>query len=154
MYQKFSDPWKLLKKNKSVLNLNYQVILNYCEQIRFSKTKTLEIGCGYPQISYELYKKNFTVYGTDISKTVIKKSKKKYPELKNNLYVSNFLNFSLYQKIKPDIIILSEISWYILPELKKFIKWYKNLEKKTYLIHSLTVYDKKSKNMEKSIFMI
>lgn len=76
MYQKFSDPWKLLKKNKSGLNLNYQVILNYCEQIRFSRTKTLEIGCGYPQISYELYKKNFTVYATDISKTVIEKSKK------------------------------------------------------------------------------
>jgi len=121
MYQKFSDPWKLLKKDKSGLNLNYQVILNYCEKIRFSKTKTLEIGCGYPQISYELYKKNFTVYGTDISKTVIEKSKKKYPELKNNLYLSNFLNFSLYQKIKPDMIILSDISWYILSELKKFI---------------------------------
>lgn len=87
-------------------------------------------------------KKNFTVYGTDISKTVIEKSKKKYPELKNNLFVSNFLNFSLYQKIKPDIIILSDISWYVLPELKKFIKWYKNLKFKTYLIYSLTVYEK------------
>jgi SAM-dependent methyltransferase len=145
MYQKISDPWNALKIYKSGLNLNYQVILNYCEQIRFSKTKTLEIGCGYPQISYELYKKKFTVYGTDISKTVIEKSKKKYPELKNNLYVSNFLNFSLYEKIKPDIIILSNISWYILPELKKFIEWYKNLKKKTYLIHSLTVYGKRQK---------
>jgi SAM-dependent methyltransferase len=152
MYQKFSDPWKLLKKNKLGLNLNYQVILNYCEQIRFSKTKTLEIGCGYPQISYELYKKNFIVYGTDISKTVIEKSRKKYPELKNNLYVSSFLNFSLYKKIKPDIIILSDISWYILPELKKFIEWYKNLEKKTYLIHSLAVYDKKKQKYGKEYF--
>ena len=133
--------------------LHYQIILNYCEhirlnfceRIRFLKTKTLEIGCGYPQISYELYKKKFTVYGSDISKTVIEKSKKKYPELKNNLYVSNFLNFSLYQKIKPDIIILSDISWYVLPELKKFIEWYKNLKKKTYLIHSLAVYKKNQK---------
>jgi 2-polyprenyl-3-methyl-5-hydroxy-6-metoxy-1,4-benzoquinol methylase len=89
MYKKISDHWKLLEKNKSALNLNYQVILNYYEQIRFSKTKTLEIGCSYQQISYELYKKKFTVYGTDISKTAIEKSKKKYPELKNNLYISN-----------------------------------------------------------------
>jgi SAM-dependent methyltransferase len=152
MYQKISDPWKLLEKNKSGLNLNYQVILNYCEQIRFSKTKTLEIGCGYPQISYELYKKKFTVYGTDISKTVIEKSKKKYPELKNNLYRSNFLNFSLYEKIKPDIIILSDISWYVLPELKKFIVWYKNLKKKTYLIHSLAIYGKKKQKYGKGYF--
>ncbi len=130
MYQKISDPWKLLEKNKSGLNLNYQVILNYCEQIRFSKTKALEIGCGYSRILYELYKRKFAVYGTDISKTVIEKSKKKYPQFKNNLYVSNFLNFSLYQIINPNIIIMSDISWYILPELKKFIKWYKNLKKR------------------------
>ena len=152
MYQKFPDPWNLLKNSKSILHLNYQIILNYCQQIIFKKTKTLEIGCGYPQILYELYKKNFIVYGTDISKTVIEKSKKKYPELKNNLYVSSFLNFSLYKKIKPDIIILSDISWYILPELKKFIKWYKNLEKKTYLIHSLAVYDKKKQKYGKEYF--
>jgi 2-polyprenyl-3-methyl-5-hydroxy-6-metoxy-1,4-benzoquinol methylase len=152
MYQKISDPWKLLKKNKSGLNLNYKVILNYCEQIRFSKTKTLEIGCGYPQISYELYKKKFVVHGTDISKTVIEKSKKKYPELKNNLYVSNFLNFSLYQKIKPDIVILSDITWYVLPELRRFIRWFKNLKSKTYLIHSLTLYKKNVQKYGKKYF--
>ena len=152
MYQKISDPWKILEKNKSGLSLNYQMILNCCEHIRSSKTKTLEIGCGYPQISYELYKKKFTVYGSDISKTVIEKSKKKYPELKNNLYVSNFLNFFLYEKIKPDIIILSDISWYVLPELRKFIKWYKNLKSKVYLIHSLAVYKKNEQEYGKNYF--
>jgi hypothetical protein len=34
MYQKFSDPWSLLKKNKLGQNLNYQIILNYCNQIK------------------------------------------------------------------------------------------------------------------------
>ena len=78
MYKKISDPWNLLKKNKKTNNLNYQVIYDYCEQIRSSKKlKILEIGCGFPQISYELYIRKFKVYGTDISSTVIKKSKKK-----------------------------------------------------------------------------
>ena len=45
-------------------------------------------------------------------------------KIKNNLFVSEFLNFKLYEKINPDIIILSDISWYVLPELKKFINWY------------------------------
>ena len=130
MYKKVSDPWNLLKKNKKNKNLNYQIIYNYCEQIRSSKKLTiLEIGCGLPQNLYELYLKKFNVYGTDISKTVIEKSKKKYHKIKNKLFVSDFLNFSLYEKFKPDIIILSDISWYVLPELKKFIKWYKNLKK-------------------------
>ena len=78
MYKKFSDPWHLLDKNKQGLNLIYQIIFNYCEQVRSSKKLvTLEIGCGYPQISYKLYLKKFKVYGTDISETIIKKSKKK-----------------------------------------------------------------------------
>ena len=153
MYQKFSDPWNLLKKNKQGKNLNYEIIFNYCNQLkRNKKVTTLEIGCGFPQISYELLKNGFKAYGTDISKTVIKKSKKKYPKLKNNLFTSNFLNFSLYEKLNPDIIILSDITWYILPELKSFIKWYKNLNKRIYLIHSLTVYGRNKQKYGKEYF--
>ena len=127
MYQNFSDPWNLLKKNKldggGLGNLNYEIIYNICNQLKHKKKlTTLEIGCGFPQISNQLLKNGFKVYVTDISETVIRKSKKKYPKLKNILFASNFLNFSLYEKLNPDIIILSDITWYILPELKKFIK--------------------------------
>jgi len=153
MYQKFSDPWNLLKNNKLDYNLNYKIINNYCNQLKQKKKLiTLEIGCGFPQISNQLLKNGFKVYGTDISETVIRKSKKKYPKLKNNLFVSNFLNFTLYEKLNPDIIILSDITWYILPELKKFIKWYKNLKKETYLIHSLAVYGKNKQKYGKEYF--
>ena len=157
MYQKFSDPWLLLKNNKKVPNLNYEIIYNYCYQIRQKHTHTrkfitLELGCGYSQISYHLFKNNFKVYGTDISKTVINKSKKKYPKIKNNLFVSEFLNFKLHEKINPDIIILSDISWYVLPELKKFINWFKKLKKRSYLIHSVTVYGKNKQKYGKDYF--
>mgnify|MGYP001369433420 CR=1 FL=1 len=155
MYQKFSDPWNLLKKNKLVggSNLNYKIIYNYCNQLKQKKKlTTLEIGCGFPQISNQLLKDGFKVYGTDISETVIRKSKKKYPKLKNILFVSNFLNFSLYEKLNPDIIILSDITWYILPELKHFIKWYKGLKKEVYLIHSLAVYGKNKQKYGKEYF--
>ena len=156
MYQKFSDPWNLLKKNKldgRKGNLNYKIIYDYCNKLKQKKKlTTLEIGCGFPQISNELFKNGFKVYGTDISETVIRKSKKKYPKLKNNLFVSNFLNFSLYKKLNPDVIILSDITWYILPELKKFIKWYKGLKKEVYLIHSLAVYGKNKQKYGKEYF--
>ncbi len=156
MYQKFSDPWNLLKKNKldgKESNLNYKIIYSYCKKLKQKKKlTTLEIGCGFPQISNELLKNRFKVYGTDVSETVIRKSKKKYPKLKNNLFVSNFLNFSLYEKLNPDIIILSDITWYILPELKQFIKWYKGLKKEVYLIHSLAVYGKNKQEYGKEYF--
>jgi SAM-dependent methyltransferase len=155
MYQKFSDPWNLLKNNKldGTGNLNYNMIYNYCNKLKQKKKlTTLEIGCGFPQISNQLLKNGFKVYGTDISETVIGKSKKKYPKLKNNLFVSNFLNFSLYEKLNPDIIIFSGITWYILPELKQFIKWYKGIKKEVYLIHSLAVYGKNKQKYGKEYF--
>tara|TARA_B100000674_G_scaffold88732_1_gene61566 strand:- start:97 stop:735 length:639 start_codon:yes stop_codon:yes gene_type:complete len=156
MYKKFPDPWQLLKNNSNSQNINYQIIYNYCERVRDLKRKkkfiTLEIGCGYPQISNNLFKKGFRSFGTDISETVIIKSKKKYPKLKNKLFVSEFDNFRLYEKINPDIIILSDVSWYILSELKNFLKWFRKIKKKTYLIHSLAIYEKNVQNYGKDYF--
>ena len=40
MYQKFSDPWNLLKKNKLdgvEGNLNYKIIYNYCKKLKQKK---------------------------------------------------------------------------------------------------------------------
>ncbi len=153
MYQKFPDPWDLIKHNKHGGNLNYKNIYNLCDKLKQKKNlSTLEIGCGFPQISNQLNKNGFEAYGTDISKTVIRKSKKKYPNLKKNLFVSNFLNFSLYEKLNPDIIILSNITWYILPQLEQFIEWYKNLKKEVYLIHSLSVCGKDEQKYGKEFF--
>ena len=156
MYQKFNDPWLLLNINKKLENLNYRIIYYYCERVRSinrikKKLITLEIGCGYPQISNKLLTHGFNSFGTDISETVIKKSKQKFPKLKNKLFVSEFLNFNLYNKINPDIFILSDITWYILPELGKFISYFKKLKKK-YLIHSLAVYGKNNQKYGKNYF--
>lgn len=153
MYQKFRDPWNLLNINKNNNNLNYKIIYYYCNFLKNKKKlTTLEIGCGYPQISNQLFKNGFEAYGTDISETVIRKSKKKYTKLKNNLFVSDFLNFPLYEKLNPDIIILSDVTWYVLSDLKKFIKWYRGLKKKIHLIHSLAVYEKSKQKYGKEFF--
>ena len=81
---------------------------------------TLEIGCGFGKVSNDLATLKFKSFGTDISNTAIIKARKKGTA---KFYQSNFLNEKLYNKINPDILILSEVSWYVLPELKKFIKY-------------------------------
>jgi len=137
-YKNFKDPFFQTKKEK--FETSKRAIVNYCQLVRNKKKKKLkviEIGCGFGQLTKELQSLGFKAYGTDISSTAIKKAKK---NSRCNFYVSEFLNNKLYLKIKPDIIIMSEITWYILPELKKFLKFLKKNFKNKYLIHTLAIY--------------
>ena len=138
LYKDFKDPFLQTKKEK--FETSKKAIINYCQLLQFNKKKkikTLEIGCGFGRLSKDLKKLNFDAYGTDISKTAILKAKKNSTV---KFHASEFLNFKLYDKINPDIFILAEISWYVLPELKKFIKYLKKNFKNKYLIHSLAIY--------------
>ena len=49
-------------------------------------------------------------------------------------------------------MILSDITWYVLPKLKQFLKWYKILKKETYLVHSLAIYGKNNQKYGKNYF--
>ena len=145
LYQNFNDPWFSIKKNrkhgKLKFNLLINLFLNLVDKFKLKKCKIVEIGCGYPQITNELTKKKFDAYGIDISSVAIQKAKKKYPNLKKKLFCSDINNFKLYDEIRPNIYIMSEVTWYVLPKLKKFLKFFKK-QKNSFLIHSLAIYDK------------
>lgn len=140
LYKKFKDPFLQSKKEK--FETSKKAIINYCELIKDKykgkkKITTLEIGCGFGQLTKNLSKLGFNSIGTDISETAIKKAK---INTKCRFYTSDFSNYELYLKINPDIIIMSEISWYILPRLKNFIKFIKKNFENKYLIHTLAIY--------------
>ena len=138
LYKNFKDPFLQSKKEK--FETSKKAIINYCQLIQSTKKnklKTLEIGCGFGKLSNDLKKLKFRAFGTDISNTAIIKAKKRGSA---KFYVSDFLNYELYKKINPDIIILAEISWYVLPELKSFLKFIKKNFKNKYLIHTLAIY--------------
>ena len=100
LYKNFKVPFYNQKKKSLKLP---KAIINYCQliQSKKKKLKTLEIGCGFGHLSNELAKLKFKSYGTDISKTAISKAKKRNIKF----YISNFLNYELYEKINPDIFI-------------------------------------------------
>ena len=138
LYKNFKDPF--LQSTKEKFETSKKIIINYCQLLqnnKIRKLRTLEIGCGFGQLTSNLSKLKFKSFGTDISSTAITKAKKIG---KGKFYTSSFLNFELYKKINPDVIILAEISWYVLPELKKFIKLIKKNFKNKYLIHTLAIY--------------
>ena len=140
LYRSFKDPFNQSKKEK--FETSKAAIINYCNLLQEREKKkliTLEIGCGFGQLTERLIKLGFKAFGTDISETAIKKAQAKSIS-KKNFFTSDFANHLLYSKINPDIIIMSEVTWYILPELKSFIKFIKKKFKHKYLIHTLAIY--------------
>jgi len=141
LYRNFKDPFAQSRKEK--FETSKAAIINYCNLLQEKQKKkliTLEIGCGFGQLTQKLEKMGFNAFGTDISETAIKKAHAKSQKNKKRFFTSNFLNYSLYTKINPDIIIMSEISWYVLSELKSFLRFIKKKFKNKYLIHTLAIY--------------
>ena len=144
MYKSFEDPWlqstddnffdtrrTILKSWVKRINENSNTILNACE-----------IGCGFGFITSSLVNEGLNCYGIDISETAISKAKTLHRNC--DYYVSDFLNFDLFESKVTKIFMMTEITWYVLPKLDEFIKKLKNYREKfsepIYLIHLLATY--------------
>lgn len=133
MYQKFDDPWH--QRTSEVDKTDKIIGISLLK--RFKCNTAIELGCGTGTFTNMIAKAGIDITGIDISPTAIKKAKDYYPHIK--FRINDILDFHIYEELHPQCIIMSEISWYILPKLKQFLEYYKKL-KKVYLLHLLTFY--------------
>ena len=105
----FSNKWDTCYKNKthSMNNWPFSDLVSYV--MRFSKPgkskiRVLELGCGSGANIPFFLSLNAEYFGIDGSKTTIRKLKKKYPMLKNNIVVGDFTKELPFQK-KFDLIV-------------------------------------------------
>jgi SAM-dependent methyltransferase len=130
MYQNVEDPWL----HGDALEVQYDIMLDLIKRSKISKKglRVLDIGCGKGAFTSR-FKKSFPnsqITAYDISETAIKKAKEKYKNLKINFQVLDIQKG--YNKIKDkfELIIISQLMWYILPSLKNVLDY---LEKKVLL---------------------
>ena len=150
LYKDFKDPFAQTKIEK--FETTKKIILNYCQMIKDkkkNKIKTFEIGCGFGKLTKDLNKLGFNSSGMDISKTAIKKAR---TNSKCKFYVSDLLNYDLYLQVTPDIIIMPEVTWYLLPQLKPFLNFLRKNFKNKYLIHTLATYEGRSQKYGRDYF--
>ena len=106
-------------------------------------SKVIELGCGFGFLTDKLRVQGFSSLGTDISPTSIEKAKEKNPE--SHFQVADYDDFNLMNSFNPDIIIMAELTWYVLDSLDEYISnlnSYAILRKKpTYFIHLLATYE-------------
>ena len=143
LYNDFEDPW-MQSRHDHVFDSRRQLTIIACKRLReqFTSSNVLELGCGFGYITRQLADLNFNAMGIDISKSAIRKAKIKHP--KSEFKVSKFNNFEIIYDFQPDIIIMAELTWYILEELEDFLSKLKTYassrNRPVFLIHLLAVY--------------
>ena len=145
LYNDFEDPWGQADKVNRIESFIIQYFIK-----KFKPNTVLDIGCGNGHITNLIHSLDVKTYGTDTSKAAIENAKKLYkgPEF----ITSDFSNFQLYREIKPDFILMAELSWYVLDELKDFIDFIKKDLKHTNILHFLTIYPEGEQKYGKDYF--
>jgi hypothetical protein len=78
------------------------------------------------------------VLGVDVSPTAVEKAQIKYPACK--FKVGDILDYDIYREFHPDVVVMAEITWYVLDKLDEFLRFMKENFGDTYLIHLLVTY--------------
>ncbi|MDE0770859.1 MAG: class I SAM-dependent methyltransferase [Salibacteraceae bacterium] len=133
MYQNVNDPWmQSIQPNRYSRNAGIIHIKN------FGITSILEVGCGLGYYAEWIYQEtNIVPKSIDISATAVSKAKEKFPHLDFELadITKNIDSFKTREAI-----ILSEVVWYILPNLKALFKALSESSKGKYLIVNQVFY--------------
>jgi len=136
MYKDFEDPWRQLEGK---FTDEEEIFKKWCTKMKNEKkNRVIEIGSGLGRVTNFIKKQGLDILGIDISETAVKKAQERYPEC--NFIRGDILDFDIYLKFNPQIIILSEITWYVLEELDEFLNFLKEKFPKIVIIHFLSTY--------------
>jgi SAM-dependent methyltransferase len=113
MYQNCEDPW--LQDELSP----YANDLVLWELAKRKYQTILDLGCGLGKFTHQIWEATkANVVGIDVSPTAIQKAKARYPNLDYRVGDVCSLDFP---KASVDLVISSELLWYILPRLQQFL---------------------------------
>lgn len=135
MYKVYEDPWmqsqqpNRYSRKMAIMNIE-----------RYGIKSIVEYGCGLGYYADWIYRETGIVCKSiDISETAIIKATQKFPQL--NFNVGNILDLgNLENKNETDCILLADITWMILPELKFINEELMKHFKGKYLINNFVTY--------------
>ena len=157
MYQNVEDPWHQDDTSK----IHYDMVLyllNRYDLCRSGGGVVLDIGCGKGAFTARLKKSlnnDVKVIGTDISDTAIQKAREKHGDLGIDFTICDIEKEFEHLPLPSsglDLIVMSELMWYVLPAFKDIcqgIKCY--LKDEGYLIINQTFYPPEKQKYGKEI---
>lgn len=134
MYQDYEDPW--FQSAKEQWASDKMIAISLIKKLHVKRV--LELGCGLGYFTNKIAETGVEVLGIDISETAIRKAKKKFPRC--NFQVCDILDYDVYRSFKPDLIIMAEITWYVLEKLNTFLSFLKKEFPDVYIIHLCAIH--------------
>ena len=143
LYLNHPDPWRQDQIANRESTVKFITTL-WCNRLKtlHDARKTMELGCGFGYLTESLRLDGFDSTGMDTSSTAIAKAKLLNP--KSNFIEGSISDFDLIKSADPDIVIMAEVTWYILDELDALLANFKQMsrarQRSLYVIHLLTTY--------------
>jgi SAM-dependent methyltransferase len=138
MYRRFDDPWhhELLNRYSGSRTLaKHQLgILKELNGIR----RVLDLGCGKGQFAAEIAQLGLDVTGFDISETAIRKARERSSSAR--FEIGTLKDRDRILAIQPDVIVMCQITWFVLPELQSFFNFLREKLPNAVILHILAVY--------------
>jgi len=134
MYRDFEDPWEQTTRERDA----FEKLI--CLEIirREGYRRVIELGCGFGEFTSQIQRVSGCALGIDISQTAIHEAKKRHSD--TQFVVGDILDFNLYRNFRPDCVVLSEITWYILDKLEALKSFLRQNLRGGGIIHLLMTY--------------
>lgn len=107
MYRDYENPWH---QSKEEWASDKAIAIHLMRKLGVKRV--IELGCGLGQFTGNIAESGFNVLGVDISQTAITKDRLKYPACE--FRVGDILDYDIYREFRPDLIVMSEMTFYIL----------------------------------------
>ena len=134
MYRDHDDPWLQSKEGRAS---DKAVVLHLMRKMGVQRV--IELGCGLGHFTTKIAEiDGLSVLGVDTSPTAIEKARVRCPRAR--FQVADILDYNVYREFRPDMIVMAEITWYVLDKLDRFIEFLRTEHRDAYLIHLLVTY--------------
>jgi SAM-dependent methyltransferase len=138
MYRDFADPWHASTSEEFASDKAVGINLLARLRARGAVAKVVELGCGLGHYSARIAGLGLAVTGVDVSATAIEKARQRHPG--PEFVVGGIDDYDLLRQRRPDVIVMAEITWYVLKQLRGFLEFLRTELPETHMLHLLSTY--------------
>lgn len=150
MYRDFANPWNQLQVERYASDK--AVLLNLLSRLKeaFGIKTVMDLGCGLGHFTQRIQELGVRAIGVDLSTTAVDAASARFPD--PTFIAADVLDQERILDVRPDAIVMTEITWYILDKLPAFLAMLRTRLPDAFILHSLTIYRPEEQRVGRDYF--